>query len=73
MSANSIISGLSTIDKEVLRRFRVVLYKCIKGDRNELDVLSYRLLDVLREEINLDIYKNVLIKNSKHSPKVGVC
>lgn len=65
-------STISKIDKEVLRRFRLVLENLISenllNSKDDADLAAFRLLSVIKEEINVDLYeKGVLSHLEKKS------
>ena len=50
---------MTGLHKEIVKRFSTVLYAVLGQQipKNDLDILSYRLLDVLKSEVNLEIYR----------------
>ena len=68
-----ITSNISDIDKEVLRRFRLVLENLIVENlletKDDADLAAYRLLSVIKEEINLRLYEKGLLRHIEHPNK----
>ena len=66
---NWILSNITPSDKEILRRFRTILYTLhnekLLRNKDDLDIASYRLLSILKEEINIELYVKGLLLADK--------
>lgn len=64
-----ITSNLTKVDREVLKRFRIVLKCLIKegllAAPSDADMASYRLLSVIKEEVNLELYRTAFRSKNK--------
>jgi hypothetical protein len=64
----------NALEQEVLSRFRTVLYNCWQTcppkTTDDLDIISYRLLDVLQKEVSLNLYKEIIKPMVKKQVKV---
>ena len=61
---HDIFTDLSSIDREVIRGFRFILYAVFKDNppktKDDLDILSYRLFGVLKEACAMKIYEETI-------------
>ena len=65
MDSIELATDFNAVDKEILKRLRIVLHACIEGSKTDLDIIAIRLLNVLKEEVNVNIYKDILMLGEK--------